>query len=299
MRFLLPLIALAGCSAQRAITPGKIVSNNPCVDAILAEIADPVQIGAVSAWSHDVKSGSAPLAWARYFPAVGTSAEELIAAKPSLVLTGNLAISGTNTALAKAGVRVVSVGVPATIAESREQVMTIATAIGREAQGRALVARMDAVTKPMRGRPSAIIWQASGFVPGAGTIQDQMLQRAGYVNASAQYGLKQWDVLPLEAVVRNPPNIIFMPVAADGEEGRGLAARRVVLRHLADKVRVVAFPEKLLFCAGPGVIETMRVLKADPPSLAREGLGVGESRLAPRRAPDPPQPLSGKGGASG
>jgi iron complex transport system substrate-binding protein len=263
MRWVLAFLVVGACTHAPAIPPGKIVSNNPCIDAILAEIADPAQIGAVSAWSHDPASGSAPLTWARRFPAVGTSAEELIAARPSLVLTGNLAISGTNTALARAGIRVVSVGVPATIAESRDQVMAIATMIGRETQGRALVARIDAATQPVRGRPRAIIWQASGFVPGAGTIQDQLLQRAGYVNASAHYGLKQWDVLPLETVVRDPPDVIFTPVAADGEAERGLAARQMVLRHLAGKVRVVGFPEKLLFCAGPGVIETMRVLKAE------------------------------------
>ncbi|MEY2926142.1 MAG: hypothetical protein RL367_619 [Pseudomonadota bacterium] len=262
MRWALALLALAGCAQAPAIPPGKIVSNNPCIDAILAEIADPAQIGAVSVWSHDPDSGSAPVAWARQFPAVGASAEEVIAAKPALVLTGNLAVSGTNTALAKAGVRVVSVGVPATIAESRDQVLAVASAIGREVQGRTLVARIDAVTQPKPGRLSAIIWQASGFVPGAGTIQDQLLQRAGYVNASAHYGLNQWDVLPLETLVRNPPDVIFTPVAANGEEGRGLAARQMVLRHLAGKVRVVAFPEKLLFCAGPGVIETMRVLES-------------------------------------
>ena len=34
---LVGLMFLAGCSAQPAVTPHRIVSDNPCVDAILAE----------------------------------------------------------------------------------------------------------------------------------------------------------------------------------------------------------------------------------------------------------------------
>ena len=160
MRWALPFFLLAGCSQPAAIAPGRIVSNNPCIDAILAEIADPAQIGAVSAWSHSAQSGSAPLDWARRFPAVGTSAEEVIAAKPALVLTGNLAGSGTNLALTRAGLKVESIGVPATLAESRAQIVQIANAIGRQRQGQFLLAKIDAATEPATPRQSAIIWLA-------------------------------------------------------------------------------------------------------------------------------------------
>ena len=117
---------MAGCSAQSAIPPGQIVSNNPCIDAILAEVAAPGQIAAVSVWSHDPASASAPLDWARRLPALGTSAEEIIAARPRLVLTGNLASSGVNAALARAEVKTVAFGVPATLAETMDQVRAVA-----------------------------------------------------------------------------------------------------------------------------------------------------------------------------
>ena len=97
------LLLLAGCSGGPEVAPGGIVSNNPCIDAILAQVA-PEEIAAVSSWSHDPDSASAPLDWARARPALGVTAEEIIAAKPRLLLTGNLASSGTNAALAKAGV---------------------------------------------------------------------------------------------------------------------------------------------------------------------------------------------------
>ena len=122
-------LALAGCSPAAHIAPGQIVSNNPCVDAVLAEIAAPGQIGAVSNWSHDPASASAPLGWARALPALGPTAEEVIAARPKLLLTGDLASGGTNAAIQKAGIKMRAFGVPATVAESITQVIDIADSI--------------------------------------------------------------------------------------------------------------------------------------------------------------------------
>ena len=288
MRRWLPLVLLTGCGGQPPIAPGGIVSNNPCIDSVLAEIAVSGQIAAVSMYSHDADSASAPLAWARALPALGTSAEEIIAARPRLVLTGNLASSGTNAALAKAGVRTVAIGVAATVEKDIAQVQQIAKAIGREEAGERLVARIDDAIKPLpskRGvwvRPvsnhnvrltaptlnpflkgagdvSAIIWQNGGFVAGAGTLQDELLSMHGFTNASATYGLTSWDILPLETLIRNPPDIIFMPVSAKGDDARALAARRQLLRHVGRKTRIVNFPDKLLFCGGPTIIKVSRI----------------------------------------
>ena len=283
-------LLLSGCSSGPAIMPGGIVSANPCIDAVLAEIAAPGQIAAVSAFSHDPDSASAPLVWARMHPTVGITAEEIIAARPSLLLTGNLASAGTDAALIKAGVKMITFGVPATIEESLAQVRQVARAIGREAAGEALVARIEKslteegvtpakagvhkLPKPvsmdsrLRGndddgpKDSALIWQASGFVAGKGTLQDELLARAGFSNASETYGLKQWEQLPLETVIRKPPTVIFMASSAEGDDARTLAMRQRMIARLGGKTRIAPFPDKLLFCGGPTIIDVMRVLKS-------------------------------------
>lgn len=259
---LLPALLLGSCSAAPKIAPGGIVSNNPCIDGILAEVAAPGQIAAVSVYSHDADSASAPLEWSGAIPAIGTSAEEIIAAQPRLVLTGNLASSGTNTALARAGVKTLAVGVPVSVEDSKMQVMQVATAIGREQAGQKLAAQIDAATEQQEGpAPSAIIWQNGNFVPGKGTLQDEMLARAGFANASSSYGLGGWDVLPLEILIRKPPRVIFMPVSAKGEDARNLATRQKLLKHLGNKVKIVPFPDKLLFCGGPTIIEASNIFR--------------------------------------
>lgn len=264
MRPLWPaLLLLAGCSGGPEVAPGGIVSNNPCIDAILAQVA-PDDIAAVSSWSHDPESASAPLDWARARPALGVTAEEIIAAKPRLLLTGNLASSGTNAALTKAGVPMKTFGVPATVADSIAQVQAVATAVGQPRAGQRLAADIASAAKPALGPPkrSAIIWQTGGFVAGKGTLQDELLARAGFINASGRYGLQQWDVLPLETLARRPPDIIFMPTTATGDDARALAARQRILRHLEGRTRIVSYPDKLLFCGGPTIIEAMRVLRS-------------------------------------
>jgi iron complex transport system substrate-binding protein len=264
MRIWLPLLlCLSSCSAQPAILPGKIVSNNPCVDAILSEIADPAQIGAVSAWSHDAASATAPVGWARQFPAIGAEAEAVIASQPKLALIGAF---GRTDALDRAGVQYLAFGVPANLADSAEQVRMLAKHIDRTREGERLALAIEAAgattLSQTVSQKSAIIWLSGGFVPGEGTLQDELLARAGYRNASKTYGLKQWDVLPIETLILNPPDVIFTPATGKGDDRRSLAMRHRLLARLAERTHIVAFPEKLLNCGGPSIIATMKVLRS-------------------------------------
>jgi iron complex transport system substrate-binding protein len=263
MRCWMPLLALlAGCSGQAPIVRGKIVSNNPCVDAILAEVAMPEQIGAVSSFSHNAASASAPLGWARTFPAVGTEAEAIISAQPRLALVGAF---GRSDALDRAGVRYRRFNVPVSVAESLEQIRSLSESIDRKEQGEQLANAVALSATPIHQTAKsrrAIIWLSGGFVPGKGTLQDELLARAGFINASESYGLKQWDVLPLETLVRNPPDIIFTPDGGEGDDRRARVLRHRVLAEMAGQTRIVAFPEKLLNCGGPNIIAMMKVLRS-------------------------------------
>ena len=79
---------LASVSSAGA-APRRVVSLNPCLDAILLEVADPAQITALSRYSRDPRL-SAVANVARRFPSTGGSAEEVVALKPDLVLTSGM-----------------------------------------------------------------------------------------------------------------------------------------------------------------------------------------------------------------
>ncbi len=242
-----------------AAAPRRIVSINPCIDAVLVEVAGPKQILAISHYSQDARATSIPLATARRFAATSGTAEEVIALRPDIVLAGAHVSPSTLAALKRLKVPVQTFTVPESVAESIAQVRAVAAAAGQPARGEALVRRIEqAVARAQasargRGAPvPALIWQGSGLVPGESTLANELLSIAGFRNMSAQYGLKRWDVLPLEHLAARPPRVLL----SDGIAGDRMTGHRV-LRRFDDRMVRAQFDEWLLSCAGPVMIRAL------------------------------------------
>ena len=95
---------------------------------------------------------------------------------------------------------------------------------------------MAEAAPPDAARPSALLWLGgSNLVNGHGTLIDDMLLRAGFRDASADYGVRQTGVLPLELVVAHPPQVVLTPERRPGadEELRRIALRTEALRRIA------------------------------------------------------------------
>ena len=249
---------LLGAAPPRA---PRIVSINPCVDAILMRVADPAQIAAISNYSQDPRATSIPLDVARRFAITSGTAEEVVALRPDLVLASGHVAAATVAALARMHIRLVKYTVPATVEESAEQVRDVATAIGHRERGADLAARILAAAAPGRAPPvPALIWGASGLVPGTGTLPDDLLRRAGFSNASAGYGLQRWDVLPLEYLIAHPPRVLLSVAAAEG--GGDRVGHHRALRRLGARVTIAPFPARLMNCGGPAIVPAMARLRA-------------------------------------
>lgn len=104
---------------------------NPCADSILAEVAAPGQVAAISHWSADPRATSMDAAQARRLPRHFGTAEEVLRLKPDLVIAGAHTPAATRAALARLGVPLLLVGVPASVEESKAEVRAIAAALGR------------------------------------------------------------------------------------------------------------------------------------------------------------------------
>lgn len=255
LRLLMAFLTLAACTA--APRQGGIVSTNPCADAILARIA-PERLAAISHYSHDPAATSLPLAVARRFPAVAGTAEEVIARHPDLVVSDIFAPAATREAYARAGLKVLTLDAPATIAASEAQVLAIAEAAGVPARGAALVRAMEAASPAIRGdRPSVLLFIAGDLANGGGTLLDDLLRRAGLRNAAADYGLAFTATLPIETIVAHPPAAIL----SDGD-GRTADLRRRILARSGAATVEMAFPRALMNCGGPTIIPALRRLTA-------------------------------------
>jgi len=261
----LPLLTLTAAAPTR---PLRIASINPCIDAVLRRVADPANVVAISHYSQDPRATSVPLDWARRFRATSGTAEEIVALRPDVVLSGAHVLPATVAALDRVGVKLVQYPVPDSVAESVEQVRDIARRVGHPERGAALARAIEAAAAPAPGPAlPALIWQSGGLTPGKGTLPDELLARAGFRNASAEHGLKKWDVLGLEPLVARPPRILFSPAAAEAGDDRLL--RHPAIRRLGARIRIEPYPERLMSCGGPTIIAAMARLKAARGRLAR------------------------------
>ena len=276
-----PLIALLVViltTPALAEPPRRVVSLNPCIDAILLEVADPGQIVALSHYSRD--PSQSPIAdRARLYPFTWGSAEEVAALKPDLVLTGAMGAMALAAVLPRLNIRQANFGVPDSVEESLAQVRRVAGLVGHPDRGAALTERIRAALAAAAPRPGelrlgALIYEYHGIASGPGTLMDELMRRAGFDNQAARYGLKQTGDVPLEALLADPPQVLLAGRLAPGEPvwaDRELS--HPALKALAPQVRRETFPEQLMFCGGPSMIATVAAL-----ARAREDALNGMSR---------------------
>lgn len=270
--------ALTGCAqppppATRA-SP-TIVSLNPCTDAILAEVADPAQLLAISHYSHDRRATSMPLATARRFAATGGTAEEVAALAPDIVVGSSFMAPAARAALERLGMRVETVGIASSVAESAAQVRRLARIAGHPARGEALVARIEAAAAAPAPRPAvtieAALWQAGGIVPGRATLAGELMARAGFASYTARRGMAQGEYLPLERIAADPPRVLLVA----GEE----AGQRHPLLARVPGMAVARFDPSLVYCGGPSIVRAMARL-----GEVRESVAIRENESPRPRA---------------
>ena len=261
-------VAALGLTGARPAAARRIVSLNPCLDAILVRVAEPAQIAALSHYSREpVASSIGPAAAAR-FGVTYETAEEVIALKPDLVLASRHTAAATRNALTGLGILLALFTAPASVGESLEQVRRIAGLAGHPERGEAEAARIAAAldrAAPPPGAPRvrALVYERDGFASGPHTLMDELLTRTGFTNAAADYGYARAADIPLDLVVARPPQLLLSGETTPGAPSWGeRVMRHPALEALRGRVRIVTFPVHLLNCGGPNLVEAAPRLAA-------------------------------------
>jgi iron complex transport system substrate-binding protein len=249
----------AGCApAAPAGGPGSaaptIVSLNPCIDAILVEVA-PDQVLALSHYSRDPGSSSIPAAVAARFAVTGGTAEEIIALQPDLVLASTFLPQPTRAALERAGLTVATFGSPTTVAESAAQVRAVARLAKREGAGAALARRIAAAPPQSAAPVDALLWQPGEIVAGEATLIAELMRQEGFASHAAARGLRQADHVTLEGVLADPPQVLLVAGDAPGQ-------RHPLLAEGAKATHIAPFDPALLYCGGPTIPKARTRLRA-------------------------------------
>lgn len=284
LRFALCLAALLANTAVDAngAAPQRIVSMNLCLDSVLLQLVPREHILALSQYARDPwRSSIADVA--KTLPYTNETAEEVVALKPDLVLTSRHSAIATRGALQRVGIRFELFEVPQSVAESFTQIRRVAALLQRQAQGEALISRIQRAidaARPAPGAPvlTAAIYQPGGLSSGPETVTGELMRIVGLDNIAARYGVTTYRPLPLEALVRSPPDILLV---GDTSHGAPTHAERIVhhraSRALEFRMRRESFPARLAYCSGPTMIEALDALVA-----AREHtLSVAVARSSP------------------
>lgn len=254
-----------GVATARALP--RVISLNPCLDSVLVHVADRAQVVALSHYARDPQQSSIARI-ALTYPMTYESAEEVIALRPDVVLTAAHSSPATRAALKKLGIRTELFKVPNSWVENQAQIRRIAEAAGHPDRGETLIAQVEAAMAKGAPRPgtrpvTALVFQPNGFAAGHGTLVDEMMRRAGFVNVAQRYGLKKWGNVSLERLLDDPPEVLLAGQAAPNAP---TFAERILnhpaLARVSPRMTRAVFPERLLYCGGPGLMDTAAALAA-------------------------------------
>jgi len=261
--FLLLMTGGAAAAPTRVMSlPKRIMSLKVCTDALLMELVPPSRIASITYLSREA---GALRHWpmAAHLPVNHGTVEEVLAVQPDLILTDIFTPPAMRALLKKSGARLVEVPPAEDFAAIRAVTREVAKAVGAEARGEALIARMDGTLAALaahrpRTAPRVAAWGGGGYVPGRGTLFDAALTVAGARNVETG-PVGYFDV---EALIAADPDVL-----AYGDAYRGTASLRADQdRHPALMTRYtgrsVTYDSTLLSCGTPESAAGARKLQA-------------------------------------
>ena len=259
-------ISLAACGASESPTPTttaaarplRVASLNLCTDELLLLLADPAQIVSVTHLAG--QEAETPL-WregGRYAQNDG-SLLSVVRHRPDLVLTMGGGGRDRLRIAAGLGIRTLDVPLAQDLESVKLSVRTVAAALGREAAGEQVVARIAALQASAPSTRRDAIWLGGGGrTVSAGGLEAQWMRLAGL----AQRPL-QGDRVALELLAARPPAVLLRSDYRTGQYSRGQSWLGHPLASAGDRARTIATDGRPWTCIGPPMTEEIERLRRE------------------------------------
>lgn len=270
LRWMLALPLIGGCagafwagtaaSAGRAPTrPQRIVSLNLCSDQLLIELADRDQIAGLTRNARDPQM-SAEAANVRGLPVLGSSAEQILAIRPDLVIGVPARRSAAMGVLKNQHYRTLDLQNAKTFDGIVTSIRETAAAVGHPERGEAMIARMTrdlAAIRPIGRGKVAAYYQRRGFLTGSGTLIDDLMGRLGLINLATRLHKPALSQLSLEEMVAARPDYLVVESATDRVVDQGTE----MLHHPALRtIRRISIPQAWTVCGTPHFVRAARAM---------------------------------------
>ncbi len=243
-------IMLALFCAPAGAAPQRIVSLDYCADQYVLALADRGRIAALSRGA--TRDDSYYRRSAIGLPTTRGGLEDALAFHPDLVVrTWGGGVDAARH-YARLGVPMLQLTDARDFAAARAELLYAAEALGSSARGEAMARDLDARLAALRARwpaapPAVLYLTSSGAVSGPDVLMNAVIEAAGGRNARASPG---WQVLPLEALMQRPPQIVATAFFETGQINATpfTYARHPALRRALAQARRVALPADLVSC---------------------------------------------------
>ena len=211
-----------GTTVTITARPARIVSLTLATDEILLDLVDPQRLLAVTHFATDPEISNSAAAAAHVPNKMDVNVESVLSLSPDLVFVADWTDAGPVRQLREAGVPVYLMASGVTIASIESKIDRCALLTGDAARGRAIVAGMERsladidqkVSRlPASRRLRVMDYAAWGSAQGRGSSWDEMLRRAGLVDAVAAFSSDSWGQVPLsrEKILELDPDMLVLP----------------------------------------------------------------------------------------
>jgi iron complex transport system substrate-binding protein len=270
----LAIVAFWALTSSAFAAGPRIVSMNVCSDQLLLSLADPDQIIGLSRFSRDDWQSFAA-GDARRYPILSGGAEDVLIAKPDIVVASLFDKRATRELLKAKGLHLVEFTVPRTLDEVKAQIHEMGEVVQHPDRANAAVTRLDAAITQARAAVTNHHYRVlplarRGWVSGDDSLVNSLLTTTGLINPAVELGLANGGFASLEAIVKLRPDFILVSEASDRAEddGRAFLLHPALERFYPPDKRIV-LPEKFTVCGGVMLADALDRLTAELKRVTR------------------------------
>jgi iron complex transport system substrate-binding protein len=260
---LLLLVDLTPVKAAENSRPERVVSLDYCADQYILELVPKANILALS--KDSTSEFSYMREQAEGIKTIRPTAEEIIAARPDLVVRTYGGGSQIMKILEKAGIPTLQMNSLTSINDIRQEIQRLSARLNASRKGTSVIAslnrRLAEIPFPTDAM-LALYLPSSGVTAGPGTLIDEIITTAGFINAQVYPG---WSSIRLENIVHYRPDLVITSTEIDrmGSQNKWNAVRHPIVKEFINIKHQAPLPLSMTSCGGWYVIDAIERLVSE------------------------------------
>ncbi len=257
----------------------RIVSMNLCTDELLMRLVEPERIASISYLSQ--QKLNAPLGLDEVASKLKVNhglAEEVLMAKPDLIVAGQFSTMAATAMLRKLGHEVVTFEPEQDFDDMRANIRKMGAAVGEPERAERVIAEFDArltelqAELPPGDKPVFADIGVNNFMAGRDTLFAHVVNAGGYRTLAETLGYSGFRNISLEEMLKVRPALVS--TATPWSNPPSMATqnlRHPILRKLVAETPQIAIPERFTTCGAPSVLGAVELLVEARKKLVKAG----------------------------